>query len=79
MGFGGFGESGMGAYHGEEGFRTFTHYKSIVNKKSWPDLSIRYQPYNPKNEKKTPEVPEMIRSSPELFLFIIRMIIVSVC
>ena len=52
MGFGGFGESGMGAYHGEEGFRTFTHYKSIVNKKSWPDLSIRYQPYNPKNEKK---------------------------
>ena len=52
MGFGGFGESGMGAYHGEEGFRTFTHYKSIVNKKTWPDLSIRYQPYNPKNEKK---------------------------
>ena len=33
MGFGGFGESGMGAYHGEEGFRTFSHYKSIVNKK----------------------------------------------
>ena len=52
MGFGGFGESGMGAYHGEEGFRTFTHYKSIVNKKTWPDLSIRYQPYTPKNEKK---------------------------
>lgn len=52
MGFGGFGESGMGAYHGEEGFRTFTHYKSIVNKKTWPDLSIRYQPYNLKNEKK---------------------------
>ena len=25
MGFGGFGESGMGAYHGEEGFRTFSH------------------------------------------------------
>ena len=52
MGFGGFGESGMGAYNGEEGFRTFTHYKSIVNKKTWPDLSIRYQPYTPKNEKK---------------------------
>ena len=52
MGFGGFGDSGMGAYHGEVGFRTFTHNKSIVNKKSWPDLYIRYQPYNPKNEKK---------------------------
>lgn len=34
MGFGGFGESGMGAYHGEEGFRTFSHYKNIVDKKT---------------------------------------------
>ncbi len=45
MGFGGFGESGMGAYHGEVGFDTFTHYKSIVDKKTWVDLPIRYQPY----------------------------------
>ena len=45
MGFGGFGESGMGAYHGEEGFRTFSHYKSIVDKKTWIDLPMRYQPY----------------------------------
>ena len=51
MGFGGFGESGMGAYHGEEGFRTFSHYKSIVDKKTWIDLSMRYQPYKPRNEK----------------------------
>lgn len=33
MPFGGFGESGMGGYHGHEGFRTFSHYKSIVDKK----------------------------------------------
>lgn len=45
MGFGGFGESGMGAYHGKAGFDTFTHYKSIVDKKAWPDLPVRYQPY----------------------------------
>lgn len=45
MGFGGFGESGMGSYHGKEGFRTFTHYKSIVDKKTWLDLPMRYQPY----------------------------------
>lgn len=51
MGFGGFGESGMGAYHGEEGFRTFTHYKSIVDKKTWIDMPVRYQPYKEKNEK----------------------------
>ncbi|NMD38952.1 MAG: aldehyde dehydrogenase, partial [Christensenellaceae bacterium] len=29
MGFGGVGESGMGAYHGKVGFDTFSHYKSI--------------------------------------------------
>ena len=37
MGFGGFGESGMGSYHGEAGFRTFSHYKSIVHRKTWLD------------------------------------------
>lgn len=45
MGFGGFGESGMGAYHGKAGFDTFSHYKSIVDKKTWIDLPMRYQPY----------------------------------
>ncbi len=45
MGFGGFGESGMGSYHGRDGFRTFSHYKSIVDKKTWLDLPMRYQPY----------------------------------
>lgn len=45
MGFGGFGESGMGSYHGKDGFNTFTHYKSIVDKKTWLDLPMRYQPY----------------------------------
>lgn len=47
MGFGGFGESGMGAYHGKEGFQTFSHFKSIVDKKTWLDLPMRYQPYKP--------------------------------
>ena len=51
MGFGGFGPSGMGAYHGKDGFDTFTHYKSIVDKKTWIDLPMRYQPYKKWNEK----------------------------
>ena len=46
MGFGGVGESGMGAYHGKEGFEVFSHTKSIVEKKTWLDLPMRYQPYN---------------------------------
>lgn len=45
MGFGGFGESGMGSYHGKAGFDTFSHYKCMVNKKTWLDLPMRYQPY----------------------------------
>ena len=45
MGFGGVGESGMGEYHGKTGFDAFTHYKSIVDKKTWLDLPMRYQPY----------------------------------
>ena len=45
MGFGGVGDSGMGAYHGREGFHAFSHSKSIVDKKTWMDLPMRYQPY----------------------------------
>ena len=51
LGFGGFGESGMGSYHGKSGFDTFSHYKSIVDKKTWLDLPMRYQPYRKINEK----------------------------
>lgn len=35
----------MGAYHGKTGFDTFSHSKSIVAKKTWMDLLMRYQPY----------------------------------
>ena len=45
MPFGGVGESGMGAYHGKVGFETFSHFKSICDKKTWLDLPMRYQPY----------------------------------
>ena len=48
MGFGGVGESGMGSYHGKEGFDAFAHYKSIVDKKTWLDLPMRYQPFKSK-------------------------------
>ncbi|MGN0803976.1 MAG: aldehyde dehydrogenase [Candidatus Coproplasma sp.] len=45
MPFGGFGESGLGSYHGKCGFETFSHYKSIVDKKTFIDLPMRYQPF----------------------------------
>ena len=45
MPFGGVGNSGIGSYHGNKSFATFTHFKSIVNKSNLLDLPIRYTPY----------------------------------
>lgn len=45
--FGGVGASGMGSYHGEAGFRTFSHYKSVLERSWWPDFPFRYAPYTP--------------------------------
>ena len=44
MGFGGVGESGIGAYHGINGFKAFTHYKSILDKPTWFEASIKHFP-----------------------------------
>lgn len=43
--FGGIGESGMGSYHGEAGFRAFSHYKSLLKKSFWLEPSVKYPPY----------------------------------
>lgn len=36
--FGGVGASGMGAYHGKDGFRTFSHAKAVFRAADGPDL-----------------------------------------
>jgi aldehyde dehydrogenase (NAD+) len=43
--FGGVGASGMGSYHGETGFRTFSHERSVLSRPFWLDLPFRYPPY----------------------------------
>ena len=48
LGFGGVGESGMGAYHGRRSFESFTRRKSIVNEATWIDLPIRFAPFGNK-------------------------------
>ncbi len=40
--FGGVGTSGIGSYHGEHGFRTFSHYKSVLKQTSRFDFPFRY-------------------------------------
>ena len=51
MPFGGVGESGMGSYHGKAGFEEFSHTRSMVDKKTWMDMPVRYQPYTGFKEK----------------------------
>lgn len=44
--FGGVGNSGMGAHHGEFGFHTFSHRKAVLYKPTWLDPSLMYPPYS---------------------------------
>lgn len=46
--FGGIGNSGIGSYHGEFGFTTFSHQKSVVEKTSWGEPDWKYPPYSDK-------------------------------
>lgn len=43
--FGGVGDSGTGNYHGEAGFKAFSHYKSILDKEVTPDPDVKYSPH----------------------------------
>jgi len=49
--FGGVGESGFGNYHGKKGFFDFSHYKSIMDKPTFFELSLKYSPYSLRNFK----------------------------
>ena len=43
--FGGVGASGMGAYHGEEGFRTFSHARGVFVQSRFNAVSLMRPPY----------------------------------
>jgi aldehyde dehydrogenase (NAD+) len=49
--FGGVGASGMGAYHGEAGFKIFSHAKPVLHRSTKPDSSLAYPPYTPFKQK----------------------------
>lgn len=49
--FGGVGDSGTGSYHGENGFKAFSHYKSILEKSFWFEPDLKYSPYTEKKLK----------------------------
>ena len=43
--FGGSGNSGMGTYHGEEGFRELSHAKAVFKRQRWFPIGLFYPPY----------------------------------
>jgi coniferyl-aldehyde dehydrogenase len=43
--FGGVGASGMGAYHGEQGFRTFSRMKPVLRQARWNAIGLLNPPY----------------------------------
>ncbi len=43
--FGGVGESGMGHYHGREGFQTFSQLKPVFTQSRWPSTMLLRPPY----------------------------------
>ena len=43
--FGGVGNSGMGSYHSERSFLSFSHERSVISTPTWIDLKFRYMPY----------------------------------
>lgn len=47
--FGGVGNSGIGAYHGKESFKTFSHRRSVVRKTTKINIPIVFPPFNKKN------------------------------
>ena len=49
--FGGVGESGMGAYHGEHSYRVFSHEKAVLRKGTAIDPPITYPPYTGDKQK----------------------------
>lgn len=49
--FGGAGDSGMGAYHGEEGFRSFTRPRSVMTASRFSPVRLARPPFGPRVER----------------------------
>jgi coniferyl-aldehyde dehydrogenase len=49
--FGGVGKSGIGAYHGEKGFETFSHLKPVFYQSKFASNKMLYPPFSEKTDK----------------------------
>jgi aldehyde dehydrogenase (NAD+) len=60
--FGGVGASGQGNYHGEYGFRTFSHARAVVEQTSASAITLLFPPYETKKSKVTQVVMKRLAS-----------------
>ncbi len=58
--FNGTGHSGMGAYHGEWGFREFTHPSTVLMGSNRFNLSLREHPYNGKSGERKLKILKLL-------------------
>lgn len=49
--FGGVGKSGIGAYHGEKGFETFSHMKPVFYQSKFASNKVLFPPFSSKTDK----------------------------
>ncbi len=49
--FGGVGKSGIGAYHGQKGFETFSHMKPVFYQSKFASNKMLYPPFSEKTDK----------------------------
>ena len=49
--FGGVGKSGIGAYHGEKGFETFSHLKPVFYQSKFASNKMLYPPFSEKTDR----------------------------
>lgn len=56
--FGGIGQSGLGQYHGDYSFRTFSHKKAVMDSSTKRDLNFRYYPID---EDKEYQIRKMLK------------------
>ena len=52
--FGGVGNSGMGKYHGEWGFRSYTNARGVLYHGTRIDPALRYPPYASQEAQREP-------------------------
>ena len=76
--FGGVGNSGIGSYHGKNGYLMLSHSKSILDKATWGDAPARYPPYTDGNYKLFRYIAEIYRINSSTIESVLKYVLVPI-